>query len=105
MDQLGFIARLSADALVAQRVQCKQVAARKGEGLMASKNNTLQDGFLAALERQAVPATVYLINGVKLQGHVVSHDLFSLAKRRARQTQLVLKSSISTILPNGDFKL
>lgn len=72
---------------------------------MAAKNNTLQDGFLGALEGQAVPATVFLINGVKLQGHVVRHDLFSLALRRAGQTQLVLKSSISTIMPSGDFEL
>ncbi|GAW37153.1 RNA-binding protein Hfq [Roseovarius sp. A-2] len=72
---------------------------------MAAKNNTLQDGFLAALEGQAVPATVFLINGVKLQGHVVRHDLFSLALRRAGQTQLVLKSSISTIIPSGEFDL
>ncbi|WP_027233665.1 RNA chaperone Hfq [Leisingera caerulea] len=72
---------------------------------MAEKTNALQDGFLTALELQKVPATVFLVNGVRLQGHVVRHDRYSLALQRAEQTQIVLKSSISTIMSNDELTL
>lgn len=69
---------------------------------MANTNNTLQDGFLTALETQRVAVTVFLVNGIRLNGHVVRHDLYSLALRRDRHTQVVFKPSISTIMPQSD---
>lgn len=76
-----------------------------GVPALANTNNALQDGFLTALEMQAVAVTVFLVNGVRLNGHVVRHDLYSLALRRDAHTQLVAKPSISTIMPQGDFTL
>ena len=72
---------------------------------MANTNNTLQDGFLTALETQRVAVTVFLVNGIRLNGHVVRHDLYSLALRRDRHTQVVLKPSISPIMPQSDLTL
>lgn len=68
----------------------------------------LQDAFLSAAETEEQSVTMFLINGVMLEGHVVRHDQFSLLLERGGQVQLVYKHSVSTIQParplqlNGD---
>jgi host factor-I protein len=57
----------------------------------------LQDSFLNAAERESQPMTVFLVNGVMLQGMVVAHDQFSLLLERSGQVQLVYKHAISTL--------
>lgn len=59
----------------------------------------LQDQFLAAAVREEQPTTLYLINGVMLQGVVVGFDQFALLLERQDQVQLVYKHAISTLQP------
>jgi len=72
---------------------------------MAEKNQNVQDVFLNALRKQKVPVTIFLVNGVKLQGVVTWFDNFSMLLRRDAHPQLVYKHAISTIMPAGPLKL
>jgi host factor-I protein len=71
----------------------------------AGKRVTLQDLFLEAAERAVEPMTVFLVNGVMLQGAVSAHDQFVLLLERAGQTQLVYKHAISTMQPASPLDL
>jgi host factor-I protein len=59
----------------------------------------LQDVFLAAAAREQQPMTLFLVNGVMLQGHVAGFDQFSVMLERDQQLQLVYKHAISTLQP------
>jgi host factor-I protein len=59
----------------------------------------LQDTFLDHLLQKRVPVTLFLVNGVKLQGIVVGHDAFCILLSRDGQSQAVYKQAISTIAP------
>ncbi len=59
----------------------------------------LQDAFLNHVRKTKVPVTIFLINGVKLQGVITWFDSFCVLLRRDGQSQLVYKSAISTIMP------
>lgn len=65
----------------------------------------LQDHFLSAAAREREPMTVFLVNGVMLQGMVSAHDQFSLLLERGAQAQLVYKHAISTLQPEGPLPL
>jgi RNA chaperone Hfq len=67
-------------------------------GRMADKQS-LQDAFLNHVRKTKVPVTIFLINGVKLQGVITWFDSFCVLLRRDGQSQLVYKSAISTIMP------
>ncbi len=69
------------------------------------KPRPLQDIFLNEIRRQKQPVTVFLVNGVKLQGIVTWFDPFCILLRRDDQTQLVYKHAISTIMPQGPLNL
>ena len=60
----------------------------------------LQDTFLAHVREHKVPVTVFLTNGVRLQGHVGAFDAYSILLVRDRQAQVIYKHAISTILPS-----
>ena len=60
---------------------------------------SLQDIFLAAAAREKAPMTLFLVNGVMLQGHVAGFDQFSMLLERDGQLQLVYKHAISTLQP------
>ena len=64
------------------------------------KHPALQDIFLSAAEREAAMMTLFLVNGVMLQGAVVDHDQFVLLLARAGQAQMVYKHAISTLQPS-----
>ena len=64
-----------------------------------AKHPALQDIFLSAAEREAAMMTLFLVNGVMLQGAVVDHDQFVLLLARAGQAQMVYKHAISTLQP------
>jgi len=72
---------------------------------MTEHKPTLQDQFLNHLRKHKTPATVFLINGVKLQGIITGFDIFSLLLRREDHVQLVYKHAISTIMPNDTINL
>ena len=63
------------------------------------KKQNLQDTFLNSVRRAKTPLTIFLINGVKLQGVVSWFDNFCVLLRRDGQSQLVYKHAISTIMP------
>jgi len=64
------------------------------------KHNGLQDVFLYAVRDKAEPVTMFLVNGVMLQGSVHAYDLFSLLLEREGMVQLVYKHAVSTIQPS-----
>ncbi len=69
------------------------------EGDIMSKINNLQDTFLNILRKEKMPVSIYLVNGIKLQGHVESFDAFVLVLAHHDSNQLVYKHAISTIVP------
>lgn len=72
---------------------------------MSEKNQNVQDVFLNKIRKEKMTVTVFLVNGVKLQGIVTWFDNFSLLLRRDSHVQLVYKHAISTIMPGGPLSL
>ena len=69
------------------------------------KKQSLQDTFLNSVRKSKSPVTIFLINGVKLQGVVSWFDNFCVLLRRDGQSQLVYKHAISTIMPAAPVQL
>jgi host factor-I protein len=69
------------------------------------KQNNLQDVFLNQLRKTKAPVTLFLVNGVKLQGIVTWFDSFSVLLRRDNHSQLVYKHAISTVMPVNPIQL
>jgi len=69
------------------------------------KANNLQDVFLNAVRKQKIPVTMFLVNGVKLQGAITWFDNFSVLLRRDGHSQLVYKHAISTVMPAAPVQL
>ena len=72
---------------------------------MAERSQNLQDQFLNAVRKQKIPLTIFLVNGVKLQGIVTWFDNFCVLLRRDGQSQLVYKHAISTVMPSQPITL
>ena len=72
---------------------------------MASDRQNLQDAFLNQVRKTKIPVTVFLINGVKLQGAITWVDNFCILLRRDGQSQLVYKHAVSTIMPTQNISL
>jgi host factor-I protein len=72
---------------------------------MADKVPSLQDAFLNNVRKNKIPLTIFLINGVKLQGIVTWFDNFCVLLRRDGHSQLVYKHAISTIMPGQPVNL
>ncbi len=70
-----------------------------------SYERDLQDAFLNRVRAQHVPVTVFLVNGVKLQGRITWFDNYCLLLKRDRVSQLVYKHAISTIMPSRPVQL
>ena len=66
---------------------------------MTEKKQNLQDTFLNHVRKQKVPVTIFLVNGVKLQGVVTWFDNFCILLKRDGQVQLVYKHAVSTVMP------
>jgi host factor-I protein len=78
----------------------------EGQTLVASeKSQNVQDVFLNHVRKAKTPVTVFLINGVKLQGIITWFDNFSVLLRRDGHTQLVYKHAISTVMPGAPIVL
>ena len=67
---------------------------------MASSQSSLQDTFLNSVRKNKNSVTLFLVNGVKLQGVITWFDNFSVLLRREGTVQLVYKHAISTIMPS-----
>ena len=72
---------------------------------MTEKTQNLQDVFLNAIRKAKTPVTVFLINGVKLQGVITWFDNFCVLLRRDGHSQLVYKHAISTVMPSAPVQL
>lgn len=72
---------------------------------MAERSQNLQDTFLNHVRKSKTPVTVFLVNGVKLQGVVTWFDNFCLLLRRDGHSQLVYKHAISTIMPSQPLQM
>src|SRR5262245_2181620 len=80
-------------------------AAKRGQRMPSEKAQNLQDAVLNHVRKQKVPVTIFLVNGVKLQGVITWFDNFCLLLRRDAQSQLVYKHAISTIMPGAPIQL
>jgi len=67
--------------------------------MSSEKSQNLQDVFLNHIRKNKTPVTIFLVNGVKLQGIVTWFDNFSVLLRRDHHSQLVYKHAISTVMP------
>jgi len=67
---------------------------------MAERTQNLQDAFLNQVRKQRIPLTIFLVNGVKLNGVVTWFDNFCVLLKRDGIAQLVYKHAISTIMPS-----
>lgn len=72
---------------------------------MSDKNQNLQDKFLNKIRKDKMSVTVFLVNGVKLQGIITWFDNFSMLLRRDSHSQLIYKHAISTIMPSAPVRL
>jgi host factor-I protein len=73
--------------------------------MSSEKSQNLQDVFLNNIRKNKTPVTVFLVNGVKLQGIVTWFDNFSVLLRRDNHSQLVYKHAISTVMPTTPIQL
>lgn len=73
--------------------------------MAAEKSQNVQDVFLNYVRKNKTPVTVFLVNGVKLQGVVSWFDNFCLLLRRDGHVQLVYKHAVSTVMPAGPIQL
>jgi host factor-I protein len=69
-----------------------------------AKGQSLQDPFLNALRKEKVPVSIYLVNGIKLQGQIDSFDQFVVLLRNS-VNQMVYKHAISTVVPSRNVRL
>jgi host factor-I protein len=69
-----------------------------------SKGQTLQDPFLNLLRKERIPVSIFLVNGIKLQGQIESFDQFVVLLRNT-VSQMVYKHAISTVVPSRAVKL
>ena len=69
-----------------------------------SKGQSLQDPYLNALRKERVPVSVYLVNGIKLQGQIESFDQFVVLLKNS-VSQMVYKHAISTVVPARNVKI
>jgi host factor-I protein len=78
---------------------------RRTVAVANEKSQNVQDVFLNHVRKNKTPVTVFLVNGVKLQGIITWFDNFSVLLRRDGHTQLVYKHAISTVMPGAPIQL
>ena len=69
-----------------------------------SKGQSLQEPYLNALRKERVPVSIYLVNGIKLQGQIESFDQFVILLRNS-VSQMVYKHAVSTVVPARNVKV
>ncbi|MEO5377896.1 MAG: RNA chaperone Hfq [Magnetococcus sp. DMHC-6] len=66
--------------------------------MAAASGKNMQDPFLNTLRKERIPVTIFLVNGIKLEGTIVSYDNYCVLLKK-NVTQLVFKHAISTVMP------
>jgi host factor-I protein len=89
----------------AQAVDLGDLQAAFAEQEAKRKANSLQEVFLSAVRRSEEPVTMFLVNGVMLQGEIAAYDLFCMLLERDRLCQLVYKHAVSTVQPENPVNL
>ncbi|GAA4650574.1 RNA chaperone Hfq [Kistimonas scapharcae] len=69
-----------------------------------SKGHSLQDPYLNVLRKERVPVSIYLVNGIKLQGQIESFDQFVILLKNT-VSQMVYKHAVSTVVPGRPVRL
>ena len=69
-----------------------------------SKGHSLQDPYLTALRKERIPVSIFLVNGIKLQGQIESFDQFVILLKNT-VSQMVYKHAISTVVPARNVRL
>ena len=82
-----------------QPLDLKEIERAFAEQMDKKKPTLLQEVFLSAVRRAEEPVTMFLVNGVMLQGEIVAFDLFCMLLQREGLSQLVYKHAISTVQP------
>jgi host factor-I protein len=77
---------------------------RQFKETVMSKGHSLQDPYLNTLRKERIPVSIYLVNGIKLQGQIESFDQFVVLLRNS-VSQMVYKHAISTVVPSRNVKL
>lgn len=89
----------------AQPVDLGEIERAFAEQIERKKPQLLQEVFLSAVRRSEEPVTMFLVNGVMLQGEIVAFDLFCMLLSRDGMSQLVYKHAISTVQPDNPVNL
>lgn len=71
---------------------------------MAQKGTAIQDPYLNVLRKERVPVSIYLVNGIKLQGQIESFDQFVVLLKNS-VSQMIYKHAISTVVPSRVVRL
>ena len=69
-----------------------------------SKGHTLQDPYLNLLRKERIPVSIFLVNGIKLQGQIESFDQFVILLKNT-VSQMVYKHAISTVVPSRTIRM
>jgi host factor-I protein len=88
-----------------ERSRAKDTGKKRNTAMAADRAQNLQDTFLNHVRKSKIPLTIFLVNGVKLQGVVTWFDNFCVLLRRDGHSQLVYKHAISTIMPGHPIQL
>ena len=91
--------------MLGQPVDLEEIQRAFAEGQDRKKPQGLQEVFLGAVRKAGEPVTMFLVNGVVLQGQVAAFDLFCLLLHREGMSQLVYKHAISTVQPDHPVNL
>jgi len=91
--------------MIAGRVSCAASRKELEQKMAAERTQNLQDTFLNFVRKNKIPLTIFLVNGVKLQGVVTWFDNFCVLLRRDGHSQLVYKHAISTIMPGHPIQM
>ena len=86
-------------------IHAAKLMPRGGQNTASDKSRNLQEMFLNNIRKTHSPVTVFLVNGVKLQGIITWFDNFSILLKRDQHVQLVYKHAISTIMPVSPVQL
>jgi host factor-I protein len=89
----------------AQPIDLAEIERQFDEQMAKRKPQLLQEVFLTAVRRSGDPVTMFLVNGVMLQGEVAAFDLFCMLLQRDGLSQLVYKHAISTVQPENPLNL
>ena len=82
-----------------QQMDLSEIERTFSDQMQKKKPTLLQEVFLSAVRRSGEPVTMFLVNGVMLQGEVAAFDLFCMLLQRDGMSQLVYKHAISTVQP------